>query len=311
MTNENQTLTSSDAGADDVETRTETRTVTLPDGRALTFDLRGPAGGRVVVFLTVAPGSRRFDPAPAATAAAGVRLVTVDRPGYGASDPYPAGAVPTLDGMAADVAHGLEQLGLLDAPGGVALAGWSAGGRVALSLAARLGDAVRSVALLAAPASDDDVPWIPEGYREVLHELRGHPEDAYGALAAMLGGAPRPEGAAATELVAAGAADEALVARDGALRDRLTSMLEEAFRGGAAGMAADLTAANVPPSGFDPAAVRAPVHLWYGEDDPLVTPAHGEHFAATLPRAGLVVVPGAGHLVVTTEWAQALATLTG
>ena len=310
MTNESQTLSSSGTLPDDVETRT----VTLPDGRALAFDLRGPAGGPVVLFLPAAPGSRRFDPAPAATTAAGVRLVTVDRPGYGASDPYPAGAVPTLDGVAADVAAGLEQLGLLDStgrPGGIALAGWSAGGRVALSLAARLGDAVRSVALLAAPASDDDVPWIPEDYRQVLHELRGHPQDAYGALTAMLGGAPAPAGASATAMVAVGAADEALVARDGALRGRLEAMLAEGFRGGAAGMAADLTAANVPPSGFDPAAVGVPVHLWYGEDDPLVTPAHGEHFAATLPQARLVVVPGAGHLVVATEWAQALATLTG
>jgi pimeloyl-ACP methyl ester carboxylesterase len=306
MTNESQTLPSSGTRAGDVETRT----VTLPDGRALAFDLRGPAHAPVVVLLPAAPGSRRFDPDPAATAAAGVRLVTVDRPGYGASDPYPAGAVPTLDGVAADVAHGLEQLGLLDAPGGVALAGWSAGGRVALSLAARLGDAVRSVAVLAAPASDDDVPWIPEEHRQVLHELRGHPEDAYGALTAMLGGGLPPEGAAATEMVAAGESDEALVARDGALRRRLAAMLDEAFRGGAAGMAADLTAANVPPSGFDPAAVGVPVHLWYGEDDPIVTPAHGEHFAATLPRARLVVVPGAGHLVVATEWSQVLGALT-
>jgi len=310
MTDESQTLTRSGALPGDVETRT----VTLPDGRALAFDLRGPAGGPVVVLLPAAPGSRRFDPDPAATAAAGVRLVTVDRPGYGASDPYPAGAVPTLDGVAADVAHGLDQLGLLDSTGrsaGVALAGWSAGGRVALSLAARLGDAVRSVAVVAAPASDDDVPWIPEDHRQVLHELRGHPEDAYGVLGAMLGGGLPPDGAAATALVATGEPDEALVARDGALRRRLAAMLDEAFRHGAAGTAADLTAANVPPSGFDPAAVGVPVHLWYGEDDPVVTPAHGEHFAATLPRARLVVVPGAGHLVVVTEWSQVLGALAG
>ena len=53
------------------------------------------------------------------------------------------------------------------------------------------------------------------------------------------------------------------------------------------------------------------MHLWYGEDDAVVTPAHGEHFAAELPRARLVVVPGAGHLVVATEWAHVLGALTG
>jgi pimeloyl-ACP methyl ester carboxylesterase len=290
-------------------TAVATENVTLPDGRALAVDVRGPADGPVVVLLHAAPGSRRFDPQPAVTAAAGVRLVTVDRAGYGGSDPWPADVVPTLDGLAADVEHGLRRLGLLAAPRGVALAGWSAGGRVALSLAARLGDAVRAVALLAAPASDDDVPWIPEGHREVLHQLRGRPAEAVGTLAGMFGAALPPSGAAAVPMVAGGAADDALLERDAGLRARLAGMLDEALRGGAAGIATDLTAANVPPSGFDPASVRVPVHLWYGEDDPGVTPAHGEHFAATLPDARLVVVPGAGHLVPVTEWEQVLAAL--
>jgi pimeloyl-ACP methyl ester carboxylesterase len=286
-----------------------TETVTLPDGRALAVDVRGPADGPVVVLLHAAPGSRRFDPQPAVTAAAGVRLVTVDRAGYGGSDPWPADVVPTLDGLAADVEHGLRRLGLLAAPRGVALAGWSAGGRAALALAARLGDDVRAVALLAAPASDDDVPWIPEGHREVLHQLRGRPAEAVGTLAGMFEAALPPSGAAAVPMVAGGAADDALLERDAGLRARLAGMLDEALRGGAAGIATDLTAANVPPSGFDPASVRVPVHLWYGEDDPGVTPAHGEHFAATLPDARLVVVPGAGHLVPVTEWEQVLAAL--
>jgi pimeloyl-ACP methyl ester carboxylesterase len=282
--------------------------VTLPDGRRLAFDVRGPAGGPVVVFLHSAPGSRRLDPDPGATAAAGVRLVTVDRPGYGASDPYPSDVVPTLNRMADDIATGLRSLGLLDVP--VSVAGWSAGGRVALALAARLGDDVSSVALLAAPASDDDVPWIPEEHRQPLHALRARPGDAAGALAAMLGDALPPDGASAVPMVAAGEADEALLARDAGVRDRLATMLDEALRCGAAGVAADLTAANVPPADFDPAAVRARVTLHYGADDPLATPAHGEWFASVLPSARLVVVPGAGHLLPLTEWGAVLAALT-
>ena len=282
--------------------------VTLPDGRRLAFDVRGPADGPVVVFLHSAPGSRRLDPDPAATAAAGVRLVTVDRPGYGASDPYPANVVPTLDGVADDVATGLRRLGLLDAP--VAVAGWSGGGRVALALAARLGDGVRSAALLAAPASDDDVPWIPETHRQLLHDLRTRPRDAVAVLTATLGAAMPPDGASAVPMLAAGDADAALLERDAGVRDRLTAMLDEALHGGAAGVATDLAAANVPPAGFDPAAVRVRVALHYGADDLLVTPAHGEWFASVLPAARLDVVPGAGHLLPFTEWGAVLATLT-
>ena len=103
-----------------------------PDGRTVAFDIAGPDDGPVVVLHHAAPGSRRFDPDPAATAAAGVRLVTIDRAGYGGSDPLPAGTVPTIPGYAADAAAVLDHLGVTSA----VVAGWSAGGRVAAALAA-------------------------------------------------------------------------------------------------------------------------------------------------------------------------------
>ena len=56
-------------------------------GRTLAFEDTGEPGGRPVVLFHGAPGSRLFSPDPAATAAAGVRLITFDRPGYGRSDP--------------------------------------------------------------------------------------------------------------------------------------------------------------------------------------------------------------------------------
>ena len=73
----------------------DAQSITVPDGRTVAFDLAGPDGGPVVVLHHSAPGSRRFDPDPTATSAAGVRLVTIDRAGYGRSDPLSAGTVPT------------------------------------------------------------------------------------------------------------------------------------------------------------------------------------------------------------------------
>lgn len=111
---------------------TEHRTV-LPDGRTLALAGYGDPAGPPVALLPCAPGSRLLDPDPAATAAAGVRLLGVDRPGYGASDPLPPGAVPTAGGLADDVA---ARTALGAGPGGVI--GWSGGARVALAPAARL-----------------------------------------------------------------------------------------------------------------------------------------------------------------------------
>jgi pimeloyl-ACP methyl ester carboxylesterase len=63
--------------------------MTLADGRMLAFSEWGDPTGRPVVLMHGAPGSRRVCPDEDATAAAGVRLPTVDRPGSGGSDPRP------------------------------------------------------------------------------------------------------------------------------------------------------------------------------------------------------------------------------
>ena len=57
------------------------------------------------------------------TATAGIRLITFDRAGYGASSPLGTGAVPTVAGHAADAAAVLDHLGLgaVDLPAPVAV----------------------------------------------------------------------------------------------------------------------------------------------------------------------------------------------
>lgn len=53
----------------------------------------------------------------------------------------------------------------------VGAVGWSAGGRIALALAARHPDLVRSAALAGTPAPDEEVPWVPDEYRAALDAL--------------------------------------------------------------------------------------------------------------------------------------------
>ena len=104
-------------------------TVTLADGRTLAYCEWGNSSGHPVVLMHGAPGSRLLCPDEDATAAAGVRLLTVDRPGYGGSDPRPD---PTLLGWADDVQALADQLGLERS----AVVGFSAGGGSALACAA-------------------------------------------------------------------------------------------------------------------------------------------------------------------------------
>jgi pimeloyl-ACP methyl ester carboxylesterase len=274
--------------------------VTLPDGRLLALAEYGNPDGPAVVLLPSAPGSRRLDPDPGATASAGVRLLVVDRPGYGESSPVPGGVASTLTRLGDDVAAALAAL--VDDAGVV---GWSNGGSVALALAARHPALVRALVLVGTPAPDDDVRWVPDEYRAVNHALRADPPSAAARLApyfALVVADP----AGSIDTMAAGRADEAVLA-DPARHAQVLAMLTEAFRQGEAGVVSDIVAVNIAPAGFDPAAVGAPTTLVYGTDDVLVGPEHGRYWAGIVPGARLHLVEGAGHLVALTEWAPILA----
>jgi pimeloyl-ACP methyl ester carboxylesterase len=260
-----------------------------------------PADAPVVLLCHAAPGSGAFDPDPATTASRGVRLLAPDRPGYGGSDPVHDGFA-TVGDAADDAAALLADTLAAGATAGVA--GWSAGGRVALALAARHPDLVGRVAVIAAPAPDEEVPWYGEENRAVVDALRGlPPRDAVAALGAALGGLPlEPE--VLLDLAGVGAADAAVLTP--AVRRRVLHMLEVATARGAAGMVADLAGYTLAEWGFTPSGVAADVLLAYGADDERVPPAHGEWYRARLPSAELQVWPGVGHLVVVPAWGRVL-----
>lgn len=285
---------------------TTTRFLTRPGGRRIAVrDLTpdAPADAPVVLFCHIAPGSGEFDPDPEVTAARGVRLITVDRPGYGGSEP--AGDEFASVGLVTDDAIAVLEDVL--APGATAgVVGWSAGGRVALSVAARRPDLVSRVAVIGTPAPDDAVPWIPEEYKAGIEALRGaSAADAHAALTAAMG--PMVESLAGDDrfaVLGVGEADGAVMARPG-VADRLRGMVDEAFAQGAAGMVADVAGYTLQPWGFEPADVTADVLLGYGADDPLGEP-HGRWWEQELPKAHLEVVPDVGHVVVVPFWDRAL-----
>lgn len=277
---------------------TQTLSLLVPDGRTVTAQVAGPPDGRVVLLLTPAPGSRRFDPDPQVTAAAGIRLVTVDRPGYGASDPLRGLTVATA---ADDAAAVLDALGVCDA----GVVGWSAGGRVAAALAARRPELVSALAVVATPAPDEQVPWVPEEQRGLIAHLRSDPTTAYDALLGMLG--PMTADAADPSMVAAGPADEVLL-EDAPVRQRVVDMLAEAFRQGPAGLAADLLSYTVHDPELGP--VRAPTTCWYGAEDAQLSVEHGRWWSDRL-GGRLEVVEAAGHLVLVPAWQRVLDGLGG
>ncbi|HEX7135621.1 MAG TPA: alpha/beta hydrolase [Iamia sp.] len=284
-------------------TSTSTSTVTMTDGRLVAVDEVGDPAGPAVVLLHSAPGSRSLDPDPAATAAAGIRLITVDRAGYGDSTPLPADVLPSLPGQADDVVAVLDHLGVADA----AIVGWSHGGRLAAALAAGHPDRVRAIAVVGTP-SPEDLSWIPAEQQAMLDPLRAEPLTATARLAAILEAAGGDPGDGAGDEAAlafvAGEGDQLLLA-DPAVRERVVAMLAGAFAQGAVGCAADIVADQIAPWGFDARAIGAPVHLVYSEDD-FVGPHHGDWWEAQVVDATRHTTRGVGHLLIVTEWARIL-----
>jgi pimeloyl-ACP methyl ester carboxylesterase len=154
----------------------------LADGRHLAWAEWGDPRGSPLVLFHPWPGSRLLCPDPAATTAAGIRLITVDRPGYGRSDPV---ADPTLAGFADDLDRLLDHLWL----GQVPVVGWSAGGQYAAACGAVMADRVSAVALVATPAPDEHLDWLTPPFREVAELANQDPRRALEA-ANRLGAAP-------------------------------------------------------------------------------------------------------------------------
>jgi pimeloyl-ACP methyl ester carboxylesterase len=290
---------------------TET-TTTLRNGRTVTVhELASPDGGngaaRTIVFFHAAPGAGNFDPDPTETAKRNVRLLAVNRPGYGGSDPVASGDWASVERGADDTAEVLEERGIKR----VSAVGWSAGGREAFALAARYPDLVERVAAIATPAPDDQVPWVPPEQRAALEALRGKPADEVHAALAEQMAAMVPDDPAdpdAVGVVGGDRVDEAALSRSGA-RDRVAAMLAEAFVQGATGMATDVAGYALRPWGFEPGEVRSKALLIYAAGDKLAGTRHGRWWQEHLPDARLETVPDAGHFVVIPMWKRVLSFL--
>jgi pimeloyl-ACP methyl ester carboxylesterase len=264
-------------------------------------------GARVVVLCHPAPGAGLFDPDPAVTRERGVTLLSVDRPGYGGSDPLPAGRWASVGSAVDDLEAVLDAFDVSQ----VGVAGWSAGGRVALAFAARRPELVDRVVVLATPAPDKEVEWIPRDVRAALEALRGlKPEKAQAELEARFGDVSPGDGRSDDALawLAAGPADAAALHVPGA-RERLRCMVDDGFAQGAAGLASDVAGQMLRPWGFEPEDVRAKTLLLYGSLDVVAPPTHGRWWQRRLPRARLETCPGSGHLLALPMWPRVLAHL--
>jgi len=248
--------------------------VERPDGAVLDGVVAGPPDGPLVVLSHCWTGTRAtWEPVAARLVERGCRVVLYDQRGHGASTR--GTAPPTVDGLGEDLAAVLEAV---DARRAV-LVGHSMGGMTVLALAVNRPDVMAgrvgglvlagtagfgvAAGLLAAPVR------FLSGNRGVDRLMAGPlgPALSRGAV----GRHPRHAHVVATR-------DAWLSLPPGVRRQFLVALQAMDFRAGLGG-------------------VRVPATVVVGTRDLLTPPRLGRGIAAAVPGAGLVEVPGAGHML--------------
>jgi pimeloyl-ACP methyl ester carboxylesterase len=258
----------------------------LADGRTLAYLDLGDPDGRVVVSNHGGLSSR-LDVLPAhdAALAAGVRLISPDRPGIGRSTRQPG---RTLLDWPGDVAQLAAHLGA----DRFSVMGWSLGGPYAAACAHVLAPRVTGAALIASPIP---CTWDDEGDHlnrmdRVFLELSGKAAPVDRTLFALL-------------RLSAHRAPKAFAKRSGVTGDLATEVPAAVAEGlvDTAGVVDDYRVFRAP-WGFEPDDLTVPVHLWQGDADELVPPSWGRRLADAIPGSQLTVVAGASHFLWYDHW---------
>ncbi len=272
----------------------EADVLVLPDGRGLGYAEYGRSGGEAYFYFHGHPGSRleaRF--AASAADAVGVRVVALDRPGYGLSDDQPSRSI--LD-WPTDVAHAADLLGIAR----FSVVGASGGGPYALACAYQLPDRVVRAGVISG-VGPYDVPGNTRGMRWQNRLAFGWGA-RWPALARLImrgmrrNVLHRPDRTVEAIAQAMSPVDAEIVRRP-EVRALLAADIAEAFRQGIDGAARDVVLLGRA-WGFSLREIGPPVHLWQGEADVLVPPAMGRYQAAQIPGCHAEFLPGEGHLLV-------------
>jgi len=277
--------------------------ITLPDGRAFAFREYGDPGGAPVVNchggllsgLDVAP----FD---AAARELGLRIVSPDRPGIGASAAKPG---RTTADWADDVHALLDSLGIER----TAVFGWSMGGQYALACGARLGGpggrVERVVVVAGCLPLDDDATFehLNAMDRRLTRLSQHHPHVARDVFRS-LGEVARHRPEAWAHMTTRGAVPEEGKALDALPDPGIASAAAHALEHGD-GMVEEYVA-WARPWGFTPEDVAAPTTIHQGTHDDLVPHAWADMLAARIPGSRLVSHEGAGHFLTYVDPAAVL-----
>lgn len=268
---------------------TAQRTITLHDGRALSYAEYGTPAGKPVLYFHGLPGSRLDAQLTEPVASRlGARIIAVDRPGFGRSDFKPDRTIGQWPRDVAELADTLD----IDR---FTVMGVSGGGPYAASCAHAIPERLVSVGIicgmgpLEAPGATDGMTrfcrlclFVSQNVPQLLRPFCA-------LIAYALGDSPHGFhlGGMASPL------DRVTLERS-EINQILGDSFCEAVRDGARGVAWDLALLGRRWD-FRLQDIMAEVHLWHGELDDTVPAAMARYQAAAIPRCHAHFYPHDGH----------------
>jgi pimeloyl-ACP methyl ester carboxylesterase len=281
-------------------------TIRLPDGRALGFAEYGDPDGAPLFFFYGLWASRlTYHPDDQIARSLGVRLITIDRPGIGLSDPKPG---RRLIDWPADVAALADALQIQR----FAVLGWSGGGAYALACAYRIPERLIAVGLASggAPLAGIEpaahltrqwktvacIAWIAPWsiylfawYQTITFRYQSHR-----FVEQLVQRFPR--------------CDQDILAQPG-MHQMMLETTQELYRQGCRGLYEDLLVFTRP-WGFRLEEIHLPVQIWHGEADNVLAPTFAHYLAGRLPQCQATLHPNEGHLLLFKRWRDLLQSLT-
>jgi pimeloyl-ACP methyl ester carboxylesterase len=277
-------------------------TLRLKDGRQLAFEQYGAENGIPVIHQHGFGDSRLArHPDNKLTIEAGIRLITVDRPGYGESSPHPGKTflnwVPDIEQLANQLK--IDKFGVMSHSGG---------SPYALAIAHKLKDRVNKVVLVS-PIGPLNVPGASETIHKSFRFLL-----KLGRFKPLIRIAGKSEAKRANSDIAKYADNwlkespepDKILFTNQALRKMFEDGMKEAFKQGATGWVGDVFAGIN--WGFTPEEIQIPVKIFHGSADELLFAEMGKRLAQRLPHADFQLYEGEGHYCIFNHWSEILST---
>ena len=270
----------------------DTTLYTLSDGRNLSYEVFGTPDGSPVFYFHGFPGSRldvHLFNGPSLAVNQNLRLIAVDRPGYGSSDPDPG---RNLNDWPKDLVELADHLEIQS----FSILGYSGGAPFALACAAEIPDRVREVVVVSgmgpveAPESKKGkamlIPKAPKLILNGMYKMVNEKPDKLESN--MKKGFPEVDRVILDD-------SEVLVA--------MNKTISEGFRTGYSGGLDDATIYKTAWE-FNLESIEIPVTIWHGNLDENVKIETAEYVIGQLPQCNKKIIKGEGHLSLLTNYAE-------